>query len=226
MRRLIVIGVGPGDPRLLTLRAREVLQKAPVVFFPVKAPGEEGVALEIVRGFIAPSAELVEVVFPMVKDQQVLKDAWKRGAETILNHPVPWGAFVTLGCPQVYSTYFYIHPHLNEIEVEIVPGVTSFSACSALMGEPLVLGNETMAVLSASHLEDVNWESLAGFTTVLFMKIPRDAGEVESIAERMNSLGFSKVFYLRRCGMDGEMISRGLPENPQGYLAQLVFKRD
>jgi precorrin-2/cobalt-factor-2 C20-methyltransferase len=159
VRRLVVVGVGPGDPGLLTLRAKEVLQEAPVVFFPVKAFGEKGVALEIVKGLIPSSTELVEVVFPMVKDQQALEEAWKGGAERILNHPAPWSAFVTLGCPQVYSTYFYIHPYLKGVEVEIVPGVTSFSACSALTGEPLVLGSEAMAVLSASHLEDVPWEN-------------------------------------------------------------------
>ncbi len=225
MKRLVVVGVGPGDPQLITLKTREMLQKAPVVFFPVKASGEKGVALEIVREHIPSTAELVEVVFPMVKDETVLKAAWQKGAKTILSHPAPWGVFVTLGCPQVYSTFFHLKPYLEGIEVEVVPGVTSFSACSAKTGEPLVLGDETMAVLSASHLEEVPWEALGGFSAVLFMKIPRDGSEIAGIAERMRELGFSRLFYLRRCCMEGEEIVGGLPENPEGYLAQLLFKR-
>lgn len=225
MQKLMVVGVGPGDPELVTLKAQRVLKETPVVFYPVKSAGEKGIALEIVRGFIPPGTELVEVVFPMVKDRAVLEEAWKKGAETILTHPARWGAFVTLGCPQVYSTFFYLSPYLRGLAVEVVPGVTSFSACSARTGEPLILGDQTMAVLSASHPEGVPWEQLKGFSTLVFMKMPKDPDGVRRIAERLEEMGFSKLFYLRRCFMEGEEISEGLPENPQGYLAQVVFKK-
>ncbi len=226
MERLMVVGVGPGDPELLTLKAHRVLQKAPVLFYPVGSPGEKGVALQSVKGFLPTSTELVEVVFPMVKERTVLEEAWEKGARLILGSPHRWGAFVTLGCPEVYSTFFHLLPYLGDLDVEVVPGVPSLSACLARTGEPLLLGDQCMAVLSASHAEGVPWDSLGGFSTVVFMKIPRDADEVTRIARRMESMGFSRVFYLRRCFMEGEELVRGIPTNPRGYLAQLVFKKE
>ncbi len=226
MRRLVVVGVGPGDPELVTLRAARVLKEAPVIFYPVKSPGERGIALEIVKGLVSKEAELVEVVFPMVRNETLLREAWRRGAEAILYHPQPWGVFITLGCPQIYSTFFYLGPYLGSLEVEIVPGVTSFSACSSRTGEPLIIGDQGMAVLSASHLQGFPWESLKGFSTVLFMKMPRNPRDVRGLAERLGGMGFSKVFYMRRCFMEREEIREGLPEEPEGYLAQVIFKRE
>jgi len=225
MKKLVVVGTGPGDPELFTFKGARVLKETPVVFYPAKVPGERGTALEIVSEFIPPTTPKVELVFPMVREREALEKAWKANARIICSHEAPWGVFVTLGCPQVYSTFYYLLPFLEGMEIEVVPGVTSFSACSARLGEPLVLGGEAMAVLSASHLEEVPWEILGEFSTLVFMKIPKDERNLRALVDRVTQRGFKRVFYLLCCGMEGEVVMEGLPPAPQGYLALLIFRK-
>lgn len=225
MKRLVVVGMGPGDPELLTLKGVRVLREAPVVFYPARVPGERGAALEIASKFIPPTTPRVELVFPMVRERGALEKAWRANARIIHSHEAPWGAFVTLGCPQVYSTFYHLLPFLKGVEIEVIPGVTAFSACSARLREPLVLGGEAMAVFSAAHLEEVPWEILGEFSTVVFMKIPRAAGDLRALLDGVTQRGFKRAFYLSRCGMEGEVVTEGLPPSPQGYLALLIFRK-
>ena len=221
MRRLSVIGVGPGAPDLLTLRAVHRIREAQVVFYPVKAEGERSIALDTVLPFVPTDALRVEVVFPMVKDDKVLHDAWERAAKIVEGHSFERAVFVTIGDPSLYCTYFYIHPLIEKnIDVEFIPGVTSVSACCASLGIPLVLGGETLLVFSGSH----SLGPLDGIDSVVVMKIPKDSAKLEKLVAGLREAGFSKIYYASRCQTDDEKKGEGVPQRLD-YMSMIIAKR-
>ncbi len=221
MRKLWVVGVGPGAPDLLTLRAVEVLKASEVVFYPVKGKGKSSVALDTARPHIPDGVELVPLLFPMTKDREVLEEAWERSARTILDHPFSKASFITIGDPSIYSTYFYLHSKLaDRIDIEFVPGVTSLSACCASMGMPLVLGDEDLYVASASH--DPN--EIPDVSTIVYMKLPRDRRDLESLFEKLKAKGY-RVFFASDCQKSAERIVEGRIPEDYSYMAMLIAKR-
>ncbi len=216
-----MIGVGPGASDLLTLRAVHRLREAQVVFYPVRAEGEGSIALDTVLPFLPADALRVELVFPMVKDDKVLQDAWERAAKIVEAHSFERAVFVTVGDPSLYCTYFYIHPLIEKnIDVEFVPGVISVSACCASLGIPLVLGGETLLVFSGAH----NIGPLDGVDSVVVMKIPKDNDRLEKLIDSLKGAGFSKIYYASRCQTDREMKGEGVPRKLD-YMSMIIAKK-
>ena len=135
---LYAVGVGPGDPELLTLKAARVLRAADVIVAPTGTAEAASYALGIVAGHLDRSRQLVlERVFPMSRDEQELQPHWEATASEVAGH-VRAGrtvAFVTIGDPLLYSTFLYLLRSLRErhadIAVEIIPGITSVGAAAA-----------------------------------------------------------------------------------------------
>ena len=155
------VGVGPGDPELLTLAARRVLLAADVIAAPDIA-GSRRAALGIVRAALGDEAlagkRLVDCTTPMVRDRAVTAAAYDAIADelgALLDEGLDV-AFATLGDPGVYSTYYYVHDRMSArgYPCEVVPGVTSFSAASARLGRPLCMGSERLAVVPVSGGSD------------------------------------------------------------------------
>ena len=133
MGKLYGIGVGPGDPELLTLKAHRILNAADVIFCPEKEAGAGSFAFDIIQGLLKDTkAEIVNLVYPMHYHGSQLREMWKQNAGCIAQYlnGDRTGAFITLGDPAVYSTFMYTLPYIEEagVEVEVVPGVTSFCA--------------------------------------------------------------------------------------------------
>ena len=152
MGKLYGIGVGPGDPELLTLKAHRVLNEADVIFCPEKETGAGSFAFDIIKGLLENTeAKIVNLVYPMHYHGAQLREMWKQNAGCIAEHlsGERTGAFITLGDPAVYSTFMYTLPYIEAagVEVEVVPGITSFCAAADSMKMPLVAWNEDLVVL-------------------------------------------------------------------------------
>ena len=161
--KLYGIGVGPGNPDLMTLRAKELLEKAQVIAYPVKKLGEEGVALNIISQRVdVKGKEVVELLFSMNPDDEVRKKCRAEAMEKICGL-LDQGkdiAMVTLGDVAVYSTYMYIDRDIQArgYETEVVPGIPSFCHGAALARLPLMIGEESVAVVSLAKRNNENAE--------------------------------------------------------------------
>lgn len=151
MGKLYGIGVGPGDPELLTLKAHRILSGADVIFCPEKETGAGSFAFDIIKSLLEHSrAEIVSLVYPMHYHGQRLREMWEKNAGLIAHklEGERTGAFITLGDPAVYSTFMYTLPYIEAagVTVEVVPGVTSFCAVADTMKMPLVAWDEDLVI--------------------------------------------------------------------------------
>lgn len=151
MGKLYGIGVGPGDPELLTLKAYRILNEAEVIFCPEKEAGAGSVAFDIIDGLLEHAkAEIVNLVYPMHYHGARLQEMWEQNAGRIAQYLEGdrTGAFITLGDPAVYSTFMYTLPYIEAagVLVEVVPGIPSFCAVADRMKMPLVAWDENLLV--------------------------------------------------------------------------------
>ena len=143
------IGVGPGDPELLTIKGKRILEEADYIATPKTKGDSESTALHIVSPYIE-GKEVIELVLPMTKDPAILEQAWNDGAKCIMEY-LDQGknvAFITLGDPSLFSTFMYVFRPVRAAGYawEIVPGVTAPSAAAAKLGIGLADGKENIAI--------------------------------------------------------------------------------
>ena len=176
--RLYGIGLGPGDPELLTLRAYRVLREIGLIFVPLKDKQSKSYARSIISALIPDSEKkIVELVLPMIRDRKKLADYWQEAAESIWSHLHEGKdcAFVNIGDPLLYGTFIHILATLQrthpEIEVEVIPGISSINAAAARTLVPFASNDERIAILSDNCEERLIRETLENFDTVVFMRI-------------------------------------------------------
>ena len=149
--KLYGVGIGPGDPKLLTLKAKEALEKADIIFAPKGSDEGISVARGIIEQVIENKKTYVELTFPMTKDKKLLREYWKKAGQRIAGElkKGKQAAFVTLGDPFIYSTYIYLLKMLKQdfpgIKVETIPGISAFNAAASRAGFSLLEGREKMA---------------------------------------------------------------------------------
>ena len=154
--RFYGVGVGPGDPRLMTILAVETIRSCPVIAVPLHG-SERGVAYQIARGMIddLDAKECVGFRVPMSKDRNVLTEAYQRAAADIIEKLREGKdvACLTLGDPTIYSSYIYLHRivQASGFHTEIISGVPSFCAVSAKLGDSLVDRDEQLHVIPSSY---------------------------------------------------------------------------
>ncbi|NTW88643.1 MAG: precorrin-2 C(20)-methyltransferase, partial [Desulfobulbaceae bacterium] len=178
MASVYAVGVGPGDPELLTRKAERILRSVDVILAPVSNPGEASVALDTIREFIDDRRqEIVVHQFPMTSDRSRLLPAWQEAAALIAGH-VEAGhsvAFITIGDPLFYSTFIYLLRILREqwphLPIEIVPGISSINAAASEAALPLVEGDEKMAVIPATAGIEQIRTALETYETVVLLKV-------------------------------------------------------
>ena len=220
------VGVGPGDPELLTLKARRILREADVIAVPDRGSGE-GTALEIVSGYIAGKPQL-RCATPMVRDRAQLDAAYDRIAadvEALLDQGKTV-AFITLGDPSIYSTYLHVHRRVlaGGYEAQIVPGVPSFCAAAARLGQGLCEGSDRLLIVPASH-RDVE-DCLEVDANLVFMKAGREIGRLRRTLEERDLLGSAAM--VEDCGMETEKVFPCFADAPEGsgYFSVVVVKRE
>lgn len=217
------IGVGPGDPELLTLKAVRVLRQADVIMVP-DTNGPDKTALNIAKDYL-DGKEIVFAKMPMVRDQAVLDAAHEQAAGQIcaLLEQGKQVAFLTLGDPTVYSTYMYIHEKVlrRGYTVEVVPGVPSFCAAAARLNRSLCQGKEPLLVIPASYDQEGLLDVPAN---KVFMKAGRSILELQqALAERGELDSASMV---ENCGMADERVYPrfGELDQPSGYFSLVIAK--
>ncbi len=225
------LGVGPGDPALVTVKAADVLARVRYVFVPKARIAAESVALDIARRYLRADAEVSELVFPMTDDRAELAQSWARSADAIAR-VLESGAdacFLTIGDPLVYSTYVYllraIKERLPNLPVVTVPGITAFCAGAALAHFPLGERKELLTIVpTADDLQPVR-EALQRGGTVVLMKVGKRLADILSILENMG-LADRSVFVShagqekQRVELDVRQLKAEAPE--AGYLSVIL----
>ena len=208
------IGIGPGDPELITVKGARLLARCPHVFLPKARTAADSLAGSIARQHIGPEAQIHELVFPMTADAEVLHQRWDDSAAQVAA-VLTGGAdacFLTLGDPLLYSTYIYLLRALARrwpaLEAVTVPGVTAFSASAALAQFPIGVAKEPVTIVPASDDLDAIRRALAGGGTVVLMKIGRRLREILRVLDEAGVLERSVL--VARAGLEGQRIETDL----------------
>lgn len=225
------IGVGPGDPELVPVKAVRILGMVDEVFTACSTKNDYSIAVGIVRTYIPEATPVTLLPFPMTKDRSVTRSAWREHATTIAE-AVRAGrrvAFLTLGDPMTYSTYGYLLQTLRDIApdlpVETTPGITSYQAAAARLNTPLVEDEESLLVTSGvhggQHLRDLTPRP----ENVVFLKAYKNAADIARSLEETGMIDHSAG--VSRCGYEDEEIIRDVrafQTRPPGYWTVILAK--
>lgn len=216
------IGVGPGDPALITMKAAQILSKVDMVIAP--AADKESLALKIAQPYI--NCKVIEMNFPMISNKNTLNDIWDKNVK-IIQEILQEGndtAFITLGDPMIYSTYTYILSRLCGYEIETIPGITSFCAAASKVNIPIAEGDAPFAVIPVKDKKLLE-KTLKDFDNVILMKISRNYDEV---VRALKENGFCAVL-ITHCGQEDERIEFDLDKylgRGVSYLSLIIAWRD
>lgn len=222
------VGVGPGDPELMTLKAVRVLKAAPIVFTPQAVGSRDSLALTVARNYIDESRQrLIYAEFVMGGTSD---DVWTAAAERIAVYLLNGEdvAFLTQGDPLLYGSFMYVMVKLQaahpEIPIEVVPGVTSITASASRAKMPLVSHSERLAVLPAMYGIDDLRDVLDRNDTVVLMKVNRRAMAAVSQLESDGEL--SRCVFVRRATTPRERVEYSLREvapEDTDYFSMLIL---
>jgi len=224
------VGVGPGDPQLLTLKAVEVIKHADVIIAPKTEKKEDSTALSIARPYLKENVEILKLVFPMVNDTTTLTDAWENNKNSILAELTAGKkvVFLTLGDPMFYSTYMYVYRLLKDsgFAIETIPGVPAFCAIGSQLGQPLAEGTDVLSIIPATMKEDEMDQILSIADNVVLMKVYKNFAKV---VEKLKQHGFGdNAVMISKCGLPDEQVSYNLDEvdaTTVNYLSTILAKK-
>lgn len=230
------VGVGPGDPELLTVKAINVLRGADVIAVPRSSDSSaDGLsqALRIAKRAVdLEGKDILELLFPMTKDGSTLESARKEAAAKVATE-LDSGrsvAFITLGDPMLYSTFSYLVPFVTELSpgasVRVVPGITSFGAAASAVGAPLAEADEKVMIVPAAYdLGEVSG-LLDSADTLVFMKVNRI---FDRLLDLLVSKGLErKAFLVSRAGWPEERVVTDIKKLrgvKLDYFSTLIVKK-
>lgn len=226
------IGVGPGDPELLTVKAMKRIKEAKVLFLPAE-PKEECYAYRIVKSLL-PEVDEKQIVcrsFPMSHDKCIVEKFHAQVSDEILGFLREGKnvAFLTLGDPTVYSTYHYIHRRVvsGGGHAEIISGIPSFCAVAARLGISLADRSEQIHVIPGSY--DVD-EALQLKGTLIFMKTGKKLKELCDYIQKKKKPEECEIYAVSNCGMENEQVYQGRRlfaevERIKEYLTIVIIRK-
>jgi precorrin-2/cobalt-factor-2 C20-methyltransferase len=221
----IGIGVGPGDPELITIKAAKALKTVDVICVPKSHANKPSMALNMVKPILSERqkpAEILELVFPMTKDDLNNRKLWVENAAIVAAKAKKSDvAFITLGDPMLYSTFLYLYEAVKEsypeVELEIIPGVTSVTAAAASSKLPLAEKEEVVTIipsdLSLTHIEDAAKHA----DNLVFMKC---AFHIKEFLPTLLKVGFtenSTIALVKRCTLQEQKVLVGKLSDVDGW---------
>ncbi len=225
------LGIGPGDPELLTLKAVRVLGAVDVVFAAASSKNDYSLSLRIAAPHLRPEAVIERLDFPMTSDRSTLLQAWERNAARVAE-TLDSGrdaAFLTLGDPMTYSTFIYLLRTLeargDAPRVEVVPGITSYHAAAARTRTPLAEAGQSLAVISGAAGPERLKALLAVADNAVVLKAYRNFGPLRQALDELE-LG-DKAVFVSRLGMEDECVVFGLEHAPDAphYLSLVLVRK-
>jgi len=226
------IGVGPGDPELITVKGANLLGNCRNLFVPKARMKSESVAYAIIGKYVNGDTNVRELVFPMVTDKMELNKRWKESAEKIAEvlRTGDDACFVTLGDSLLYSTYIYLLRALKnvlpEAEVFTVPGVTAFSNVAALTNFPVGQAKEPVTIIPSADDFTPLKEALKIGGTVVLMKVGKRLQAILDVLEEAGVM--DDAVFVAYAGMEGQRIETDLRrlknQSPEtGYLSTILI---
>lgn len=233
MAVIYAVGVGPGDPELLTIKAERLIRRCPVICAPTGAADAASYALSIVEHLLDRSRqEILTRVFPMMKQGAELEAAWEEVAAEVITR-IDQGddvAFITIGDPCLYSTFLYIYRIIREkradIAIEIIPGISSINAAAAAAGIPLGIAGERIAILPAAYEDYELRKTLQEFDTVVLMKVSRVFNRVYALLQELGLI--DRAVFVRRVGSCQQEVifdMSSLLGKELDYLSMLIVRK-
>ena len=225
--KLYGVGVGPGDPKLLTLKAIETIKDADYVAYPTSGKGASNIAFEIVKEYIKDKKTL-EYLMPMSRDKEYVQRCHDECAIDIKKYLENGKsvAFITLGDPSIYSTYMYIHKKIKGMgfQTQLIPGITSFCAAAASLDDSLCEGEEPLIIVPASY--DALDQTIDYEGNKVYMKSGRSIVELRERLREKNMLPRTKMVV--KATMEDEEIFESLDDIDENtsYFSIVVVREE
>lgn len=229
---LFGIGVGPGDPDLITVKAVRILKKVPKIFAASSTKNDYSLAASIVQKHLGYTP--VEVMpFPMTRDKKLLTEHWEDNARRALEvlESGDDAAFITLGDPLTYSTFAYLLRTIRKIapetKVVTVPGITSYHAAAALANTPLTEGEESFHLISGANGGRNLRKIMQSAENVVVLKTYKYFEDIIETLEDLNLVDHSVL--VSRVGLEGESVVqdlRSIKQKDMPYLSLVIVKKN
>ena len=220
------IGVGPGDPDLMTLKAHRILQEADVVAFPAPA-GSDSLVRSIAAPYIPADAEEFVISTPMDVAHHPAQDVydWATGEIGKMADAGKSVAILCEGDPFFYGSFMYLYSRLSRsYEVKVVPGVSSVNACAAELGMPLAARSDVISAIPATLDAETLKARLQSADTALIIKAGRHLKKVKQV---LDALGVSDIaMYIERATMDNQRILplSDVSEDSAPYFSMIIVR--
>ncbi|MFV2050477.1 MULTISPECIES: precorrin-2 C(20)-methyltransferase [Bacillaceae] len=226
------LGVGPGDPELLTVKAFRTLKEAPVIAYPKKRKGSKSYAHRIIDVYITPGEkEMLGLVFPMTKDPEILEREWSHTVDLVWDK-LKTGkdvAFVTEGDPLLYSTFIHmmnlVKERYPEVNIQTVPGISSINGAASRLGIALAEGDDHVAIIPARDDYEAMKKAIVENDCVIFIKVAKVIDLMLKILRELDLL--EKASVVTKVTSDEEIIwdIRELDRAELEYLTLMVVRK-
>ncbi len=221
------VGVGPGDPDLLTLKAHRLITGAKVIAYPAPDTGDS-FARAIVADLMPQSAREIAIIVPMTGARFPAQDVYDRAAADVSDCLDAGDDVIVLceGDPFFYGSFMYLYQRLADTyEVEIVPGITSMTACAAVLSRPLAARNDVISIVPAPLPEDELKTRIDEADAVAIIKVGRHLAKVRAV---LDDLGLTaRAGYVERATLANQKVGRLVdvaPETAPYFSMILVYK--
>jgi precorrin-2/cobalt-factor-2 C20-methyltransferase len=230
------VGVGPGDPELVTQKAISILNRERIIYAPRARGIEDSLALKIVERHIRNiETKVIEIIdYPLTTNSDEKRDFWKTLAGGLIGylHNDENVVYLTLGDPSVYSTYAYLVRALREldgdVDISTIPGISSYSLAACLVNQPLAEGDEDCTICSPAAGLDYLSEILDNRKNIVIMKIGRRMGEIIDLIREKGLL--THAAFVARAGLKEERVETDLSRLEQtdtetGNLSVILIRK-
>ena len=198
------VGVGPGDPDLITLKAARLISNAKTVAYPAPEGGDS-FARNIAKAHISSGTKEISIAVPMRPERKAAQDAYDVGAVDVRKELEAGNDVVFLceGDPFFYGTFMYLYDRLaGDFDTDVIPGVTSIVACACRLKQPLVSRNDVLTVLAGPMSDDALEARLKLGGSFAIMKVGRHLPRLRALLEKLDLM--KRAGYVERATLDNE----------------------